>query len=360
MEKQSHGLLVNKAKTLSIMPTYTCTAACTDCASLSSPKIRDQLPLSVMLDAIHQAKSLGFYNVVFTGGEATLRWRDLLQCIRQAKALKFPTRLVTNAHWATTPTESAHRIAELISAGLDEINYSTGDEHARFVPLERIALACVAAVEADLPTWVMIETRQTRGIDAEVVRALPQLQLLTAAQRQRIHFVESPWMPLDPGSIESYPPGMAADQLSYKAHTPCDNILQTFTLQANGQIGACCGIGMRLIPELNVTTVDTPRFLEVATREAEEDFVKLWIHYKGPEQILAWAAQHNPDIQWEGLYAHRCQACARLYRDPVVRAVIREHYAEMMVEVLQSAWFDEHYASTQLNARETVACAAVV
>ena len=70
--------------------------------------------------------------------------------------------------------------------------------------------------------------------------------------------------------------------------------------------------------------------------------MKLWIHYKGPEKILAWAAEKNPTIVWENMYAHRCQACHRIYKDPEVSNVVREHYAELLADVLQSAWLDEY------------------
>lgn len=340
---------VRGARTLSIMPTYTCTAACSNCASLSSPEVRDRLPLQTILDAITQAKALGFYNVVFTGGEATLRWKDLLQGIAHAHALGFPTRLVTNAHWATGPEEAGRRIEALLASGLSEINYSTGDEHARFVPLERVAHASVAAVRQGMRVWVMVETRESRTITAAAIREHPVVMVMTEDERKRIEIVESPWMPLDPSAIEAYPEGMAAHRLNFKGHSACDNVLQTYTVQADGKVGACCGIGMRLIPELNVTTVNTPDFLHVACEEAEEDFLKIWIHYKGPEQVLAWAARRDPSIEWEGLYAHRCQACARVYQDPKVAKVVREHHLEMVADVLQSAWFDERYAKRAMQ-----------
>jgi hypothetical protein len=129
----------------------------------------------------------------------------------------------------------------------------------------------------------------------------------------------------------------------------CSNVLQTYTVQADGQVGACCGIGMRAIPELNVASVREPDFLRRAIETAENDFLKVWVHYKGPDQILAWAASKDPSILWEGMYAHRCQACARLYRDPAVARVIRNHYQELIADVIQTAWMDEEYVPTEAN-----------
>ena len=330
-------------KTLSVMPTYTCTAACTNCASMSTPKVREQIELATILDAIDQAKSLDFYNVVFTGGEATLRWKDLLAAISYAHGLGFPTRLVTNAHWAVS-TYSANRVLQaLIECGLDEINYSTGDEHVRFVPLQRVVNACVAAAACAFRVWVMVELRDKRVVTATSIREHPLIAALPQAQHDLIEVSENPWMPLDPLSIEQYPAGTAAQPISLKSHLPCSNVLQTYTVQADGRVGAYCGIGMRKIPELNVSTVETSGFLAKAIQEAEGDFLKLWIHYKGPEQVLAWAAKKDDSIKWEGLYAHRCQSCARVYKDEAVGRVIREHYEEIIAEVLQTAWIDEEY-----------------
>jgi hypothetical protein len=63
-----------------------------------------------------------------------------------------------------------------------------------------------------------------------------------------------------------------------------------------------------------------------AAEAANEDFLKRWIRIEGPEKILAWAADLDPSIEWENQYAHRCQACRRIYADDRVKAVIREHH----------------------------------
>ena len=91
-----------------------------------------------------------------------------------------------------------------------------------------------------------------------------------------------------------------------------------------------------ITPELNVARAEGDDFLMRAIEEAESDFLKIWIHYLGSEKVLAWAAEKNPAIKWEGRYAHNCQACLRIYKDPAVGEVIREHYQEMIGAVLQA------------------------
>lgn len=337
-------------RTLTIQPTFTCTAACRDCGSLSSPLDRTNLPLKAILAAIDQAKELGFANVVFTGGEATLRWKDLLVGIAHADRLGLPTRLVTNAYWATSLERARKRIGVLRGAGLFEINFSTGDEHVRFVPLERIVNAIVATLEVEMRVSVMIELRRDRKVSMEDLEKHPRIEALEVDLRDRLlSFRESPWMPLDPCRYERYPDGMAVNSENVGIQTGCDSILQAYTVNADGRVVACCGLTSRLIPELYVGRVEEDTFLARAVEEAENDFLKIWLRYKGPEKILAWAAEKDSDIEWEDMYAHRCQVCVRLYRDPQVRAVLRNHYQEMYADVLQSAYLDEHHTPENLG-----------
>ena len=248
------GGVIGAPKTLSIMPTNSCPAACTNCASMSSPRDRTNLQQQAILSAIREAHELGFRNVVFTGGEATLRWKDLLEGIRLARSLDLPTRLVTNAHWALNPKRALECIDALISAGLSEINYSTGDEHVRFIPLERVLYAAGAATTRDLHVVVVVELRAQRQVDCAAVEAHSIYQTFTEEQKRRIKILESPWMPLEPYTIEQYPERIAIDRHNLGWRPGCDNVMQTYTLQADGRIGCCCGIGMSKIAELNLPT----------------------------------------------------------------------------------------------------------
>jgi hypothetical protein len=98
---------------------------------------------------------------------------------------------------------------------------------------------------------------------------------------------------------------------------------------------------MRLIPELNIGSIEDTTIFD-AIRDGETDLLKRWIRMEGPEKILAWAASKDSSIEWEGQYAHRCQACLRLYKDDAVRAVIREHHMEKMPDVIYGEYLLYH------------------
>jgi organic radical activating enzyme len=330
------------------MPTFTCPAACSDCGTLSSPADKTRLDVEKIIAAIDEAMELGFANVVFTGGEATLWWNDLIQCIGHSRELGFPVRLVTNAHWARDLETARRKVTALIEAGLSEINYSTGDEHVRFVPIDRVAFAIVAACERSLRTHVMVEMKSENSITRSTLLEHPLVAKLPSATQEWLTVKTSPWMPLRHDIFHQYPEGLVTDGRNIGTRKGCDSVLQTYTVQADGRVGACCGLGLRTIPELNVERVDKPGFLGRAIAESEEDFLKLWIHYQGPEKILAWASSHNPSIKWEGLYAHHCQSCQRLYHDDAIRAVILEHWEEVVGEVILAAWLDEVHLPAML------------
>lgn len=102
-------------------------------------------------------------------------------------------------------------------------------------------------------------------------------------------------------------------------------------------------LGEKLIPELQLGSIARTSIAE-ADAAGANDFLKRWIRVEGPERILAWAAGHDQSIEWEGMYAHHCQACLRLYKDPKVRRVITDHYAEKIADVAFKEWLLYHYA----------------
>jgi hypothetical protein len=324
-------------RVLCVMPTFQCTAECTHCGTASSPRDTTWLPVEHMHTAIDQAAAAGYKRVVFTGGEATLAGKNLHQAMRGAALLGLQVRLVTNAYWATNDDIAARRIHDYICAGLSEINLSTGDQHARFVPLKNIFHAARASVAAALDVVIMVETVKNRSITRETIENdLEMKRIRQEFPYPEITVLEGVWSPLSPSVVEQYPDGLVINTQNLSMRKGCDNVLTTTTVQPDGSIRACCGIGMRFIPELKTGNIRETTLSE-ADRTAADDFLKQWIRLEGPERILAWAATHDPEIVWENMYAHRCQACIRLYKDSRVKKVIMEHGAEKYAEVVYPA-----------------------
>ncbi|WP_444846658.1 radical SAM protein [Duganella caerulea] len=326
-------------KILSLLMTLQCTAECKHCGTLSSPRVKGRLAADVARDLIRQAKALDYDSVVFTGGEPTLYGKELFELIEFADSLSLPTRIVTNGHWAKNLEAAREQTHRFKQAGLKEINFSTGDEHVKFVDINQIIWGIKAALMAGMPVAVMIEVVSGNSVTKSSLLAEPLLcQLISTAELELITFSESPWMPLDEKQLEHYPEGLATNAANISRRLGCDSVINTTTVLADGKIMACCGLGTRTIPELEIGSVFEDTLATVRQR-AESDFLKRWIRNEGPERILQWAATKDSGIKWEDQYAHRCQACKRLYTDPAVRAAIRAHHEEKILDVL----FSEYY-----------------
>jgi hypothetical protein len=325
---------LQQARTLSIMPTFRCTAACGSCGTLSHPREGTRLDLDQIYAALDQAAALGYKLVAFTGGEATLVQDDLVRAIERAHGLGLAVRLVTNAWWATDDATAATQVDAWVTAGLGELNVSTGDQHARFVSIDDVLRAVRAGARAGLPIGIMVEVHDQRLVTEETVRQHPIFQQLQQELPDALISIhESPWMPLSPRRAVTYPEGVAVDRTNLPMRGGCDSVLSTTTVMADGTIAACCGLGMRLIPGLHVGSIATGSIRE-ADEAAGTDLLKRWLRVDGPERILAWAQEHDPSIEWEGMYAHRCQACIRMYSDPAVVDVIRAHHHEVAADVV--------------------------
>ena len=327
---------------LTVMLTYRCNAQCKDCGTFSSPHDKNEITLETALASIDEAHDYGIKQVIFTGGEATLRWDDLLVCIKHAHDLGLLTRLVTNGRWAVSKEEATRCKDLLLKAGLNEINFSTGDEHVRFVPLEHVLNGIGAFVNARVSTALMFELRANSKLDEDKLKA--DLDDLASKELMDKYFVyiRSPWMPIKPTQVEEYPESIYANIRNVALKQGCDSCLSDYVVQGTGRIAACCGLGMRSVPEFHVGEASKEKgdtsSLANAIDEAESDLFLYALRKIGPEKILAWAAQKDPTIKWENMYAHRCQACMRIYRDPKVKQVIAEHMEELIADMIYGGY----------------------
>lgn len=339
-----------EAKTLSLMPTWQCTASCLNCGTYSTPRNKTRLGAAELIDAIELACKEGFSVVVFTGGEATLRWDELLKAIRHAKELGLTTRLVTNGWWAHSAYAARTRLEKLNAAGLDEINFSTGDEHSRFVSIRTLIEGIACSIEIGFQPVVMIEVTAKAKLTREYLINTELFVKRLASNAANVKFLESPWMPLDPSTVEDYPEGMTANRLNLSSKTGCESLFSTYTVQANGRIGQCCGLGLQSVDALQPETFESglSSFLRMQA-VGELDIVKLLVRQIGPEKVLDRASNFDPRIKWENMYAHKCQACLRVFNDQAVLDAIYANENSLTVEFAASVALDQILQAEKLQ-----------
>lgn len=286
-----------------------------------------------MRRAITEAAAAGYAEVVFSGGEATLAGEALFQAMLHARHSGLAVRLVTNSHWAATAEAAERMLDDLAAAGVVHLTLSTGDEHARFVPLEHVLNAARASLSHGIGSSIVVEASATRVMNAESVKTHPQYMAFSEQfPSAEVEVSDWTWTPLSPYRHGQYAEGATADLSNLHARGRCAEVLSTTTLQADGTLSPCCGIAIRVASGLRLGSI---REVDVASADAAaaRNFLLRWLRAEGPERILAWAAAIDPTVQWEGLYAHPCQACMRVFKDSKIQRVVAERGSEKASEV---------------------------
>lgn len=271
---------------LTLLTTYRCTAACPNCCFNCSPKpkIDDIMSLEKMKQYISSAKKdfPSLLLVVFTGGECTLLGDDLIHAIKHAKSLGMFTRIVTNGHWGKDPAIANKWITSFVNAGLDEINFSTGDEHNMFVSLDTItyAISECARLDSFKSVFINIETLSTHNISEKDVLNSINIRELDDCFKQKIRCIKSPWI-----EFRNKNEGDFHEMNLLTLQRPCKDVLTSINITPTGQFLSCCGLASEYTPFLklgqfsedNLKTLHNSRF---------NDLLKLWLFSVGPYKIL--------------------------------------------------------------------------
>lgn len=320
--------------TVTILATYKCNASCEHCCFDSNPYITQRLDLPTILKFIEQAAELKSVKlVVFSGGECFLLGDDLVHAVDFATQQGLKTRCVTNAYWAKNIDRGRTRLKALKAAGLNELNVSTGDYHQKWVAQRTVVNAAVLGVELEFTnTLIMVELQKERGVTAKGLFRDERLRALADGHANSFQIIESPWMPMTHDESIPQRSERLLNRSTVHLRRGCDSVLRTVVITPSKAVGLCCGLSRELIPELNVSW-ELQRLSELLS-QAGNDFMKIWLFVDGPERILAWAAELNPDIEWENRYAHHCHVCLALFNDPVVRRTIAENYRTRTEDVL--------------------------
>lgn len=96
--------------------------------------------------------------LVITGGECMIFPDKVKYAIGIAKKFGLSTRIVTNGFWASSYKKAKSVLEDLKEANLNEINFSTGDDHSQWVSLKNIRNAAVAAARLAFIPIINIES----------------------------------------------------------------------------------------------------------------------------------------------------------------------------------------------------------
>jgi organic radical activating enzyme len=261
--------------------------------------------------------------VVFTGGECFLFGDDLDDLVAHATKNGFSTRFVSNGYWAENELIAQKRIDKLVKAGLKEANFSTGDSHSRFVNPYFVRNGAVACAKAGLPTLIALELFSEESFDLEHFVSEPVFRSLL--DEKKIVIQTSPWIKSGEKKVSFQKPNYSNKYLNVLRYTDrtCKSSLTAIAITPDEQLLACCGLVSTYIPEWSLGTLHSNTISEVL-EHASNDYLKLWIHFEGPESVLRFVSHMDKSIKIEGNFAHICDACRYLYSSNEIKAVLKK------------------------------------
>lgn len=318
-------------ESFTILPTYRCNAACKECCFESHSGIRHRMSREELLNLIRRIRSElpSVRYVVLTGGEVTLLRKDLLDALSLLTELGLGSRIVTNGHWARTDSEAERWIRDLVLAGLNELNLSTGDEHLEWVPIESVARAALFATRSQLLTIVNIEGSANAKFRLDAFTEIPQIREILGNHNLSKWLLASTnvWMPFHADSE------IRPEQDAPPLRKGCSNIFENFVVNPYGNLMSCCGLTMEYIPEMKVGLTTEARTLQQIYGQQFDDLLKLWIWLDGTRAIFELAVRRSGQSV-QSTSPHQCAICAQLYRDPGLRSTVHDLVIENANEIV--------------------------
>lgn len=313
--------------TLTILTTYQCTAACTQCCFESSPQVKGALTLEQITSRVDEAKKEfpTLRLVVFSGGEAFLLKNDLILAVAHCHNKGLATRIVSNGSWAKT-SQSAHRMCnKLEEAGLDELNISTGVDHQKWVPESSAINAVEAALNHSIRTVLTVEFDDSD--DARLTSLMSNERIRDCINNPNFILQSNTWMPFkEDQNLRGQTPNMT------QLRAGCEQIFGNIVVTPHDNLSACCGLTLEHIPEMRLGRCNGSNMGDLYRAQAQ-DFLKYWIHTHGPYSIIERVIPESASKILSNV-VHICQACAILHQNVEVKHAISQNYEGFVSEVM--------------------------
>lgn len=342
----SENLFISPS-TITIITTHRCTSACGSCCFSCSPSRKESLSVEEILSVIEVSCETfpGIRNIVLTGGEViTIGFPAIKRIIEFSKSHGLSTRIVTNAYWASTPNKAQEVLRKLASYGLDEINFSTGDEHLKFVPIINILNAIKACDEINTikTCAVVIESGETKVFKKEDFTKEFD-SFFGKGYKSKLILLSSPWVDLTEKTLSFSPEELQKKQHIYRKNG-CDNIFTGIQVNPKGQILACCGFAAEYSPFLKMGKFpNTSQKLKNIYKEHSLDLLKMWLFLDGPRGIFDYFNKDKSCKQ----SMHDCEICTRILLDRGYIEKIASISPEKVTDILYRMQFKTNNILTQ-------------
>jgi hypothetical protein len=262
-------------------------------------------------------------SLVLTGGECTILGKDLHTIINYATTKNLRSRIVSNGHWAVSESRALSYLSRLKDSGLCELNLSTGDEHQKWIPYNRIVYACQAAVKLGMFVAINIESTPHSIFTSKsmITDDLLSKDILAG----KIIVKDSLWIEFD-GTTYS-------DERALLNEGPCSNLFNTISVDPYGSLIACCGLTCKNNKYLNLGNI-RKHSLRYLYEEQFDDLIKVWIYTHGPKKIHAFVCEKKGIPDESTRYPHICSLCHHVLHERENLQIIRDHINSILPSVI--------------------------
>ncbi len=171
-------------RSVGLMLTYKCNAACEFCYYHCSPDKGGLMPVETCLATWRSLQTIAGdrAKVHLTGGEPFLYWDHLVEILRKAREQSLgPVDLIeTNGFWATDDRLVRERLSLLTSLGMDRLKVSVDPFHQEYVDAEAVERLASLAVDILGSDRIMVRWEEYLDEPADLRR-------LSQAERDRAY-----------------------------------------------------------------------------------------------------------------------------------------------------------------------------
>ncbi|SFN71197.1 Radical SAM superfamily protein [Izhakiella capsodis] len=311
--------------TLALITTDRCTAACDDCCFECTPQKNTYIPHNKMIEVINDAKKIkSIKNIVFTGGECFTLGNKLKELIFLATKNNFNTRVVTNGYWAKNDIYTSKVCSEIRKAGLNEVNFSTGHSHAKYVPVENIIRAAHFCTEEGMTVVINIENHVDEEKSEVSIRIKNDELIKSALKKGKLKLINNFWVKED----------NKKNKVKIKnIMQGCQTIMNVLAITPSLSLVPCCGIRLEKIKDIHLGSLSNNR-LHNLIESADDDLMKMMLNIYGPEYLINEAKKIDRSIDVPEYFVHPCEYCEYIYRESRIKNALIKYARKNEKEIL--------------------------
>lgn len=327
--KQKHYISPIYPTTITLILTFKCTAECKNCCFGCNPrmkKVMTDFEIKKYITSCMKAFPNSIKVLVITGGECMIYLQKVKYAIQIAQSYGLLTRIVTNAYWATSYKKAKDILADLKNVGLTEINFSTGDDHSEWIPLNNISYAAIASAQLGYIPIINVETHDNAS--PGILQFFGNNNIfMKLVKDKKIRIERGAWMRFDKEtSIEH---NKCMPSIRYDS---CSSLFSMIPINPYGEVFACCGLPCEHIPYLRLGHFDSEPIKRKYLRSFD-DLLKIWLYLDGPAKILKYI-HDKQNIPFLLKSSHICDYCRTLFSCPSYIDYLKKNYQTFIGDIL--------------------------